>query len=142
MSDHPSTDYSGLEVLSKDECLELLASEPVGRIAFVHEGAPMVLPVNHHVEGWAVLFRTDLGSKLSAAIMERAVAFEVDHYDASDRSGWSVLVTGTATSVDDADEIAELDQLELSPWATGGERVHWVRIQPDEISGRRVRAEG
>lgn len=134
----PSTDYGGLEILDLDECLQLLASEPVGRIAFVHGGAPMVLPVNHRVEGRTVVFRTDIGSKLSAAVMERAVAFEVDSYDDHDRSGWSVLVRGTAVTVDDPGAVAELEGLDLSPWARTGDRVHWVRIHPDEISGRRV----
>lgn len=137
----PTLDHSGLEILSKDECLELLASEPVGRIAFIHEGAPVVLPVNHRVEGRTVVFRTDLGSKLSAAVMERVVAFEVDSYDAATQSGWSVLLRGTAESVDDTDAVAELDRLELTPWAAAGDRQHWVRVHPDEISGRRVHPE-
>lgn len=133
-----ATDRGGLEVLPSDECLQLLASQPVGRVAFIDAGEPVVLPVNHRVDGWAIVFRTDLGGKLRTALLQRPVAFEVDAYDTEARTGWSVLVRGVADIVDDHDTVRRLDELGLSPWATGHDRPYWIRIRPEEISGRRI----
>src|SRR6478735_1772933 len=92
-------DHSGLGVLSTEECLDRLRSARVGRIAFVSDGEPVILPVNHGMDGDVVVFRTDAGSKLIAADDEVPVAFEVDGFDPDRRTGWSVLLRGVATSV-------------------------------------------
>ena len=44
MSDEPSTDRHGLEVIGLDECLTLLASRPYGRLAYFDAGAPSIVP--------------------------------------------------------------------------------------------------
>ncbi len=130
-------DRNEIEVLDQDTCLGLLASEPLGRVAFLEAGAPRILPVNHLVDGRSVVFRSALGAKLDAAERNRAMAFEVDRYDGSQGTGWSVLLTGLAEVVDDADEIARLGELGLRSWAMGPEHdPQWVRIRIEEISGR------
>jgi nitroimidazol reductase NimA-like FMN-containing flavoprotein (pyridoxamine 5'-phosphate oxidase superfamily) len=113
----------------------LLASVPVGRVAFVEAGEPIVLPVNHTVVGHRVAFRTTQGALLHEALMDRSVAFEVDDFVPERRAGWSVLVRGRATLADDE---AELDGLVLDAWADSVERNDWVVILADEISGRRI----
>ena len=127
-------DHSGLEVLSFDECMELLGSQPVGRLAFVEAGAPVILPVNHAVHGLDIVFRTAVGSKLDAALRGSTVAFEVDGWDDLYRSGWSVLVRGRLEEVD-ADEVAGVL---LRPYANQVDRDRYVRILADEITGRRI----
>jgi nitroimidazol reductase NimA-like FMN-containing flavoprotein (pyridoxamine 5'-phosphate oxidase superfamily) len=82
-------DHSGLGVLSNEECLRRLRAARVGRVAFVERGEPVILPVNHGLDGDAVVFLTAPGSKLVAADNELPVAFEVDGYDADRRAGWS-----------------------------------------------------
>ena len=47
-------DHSGLGVLSTRECFDRIAGTPVGRIAFVSNGDPLILPVNHALDGDAV----------------------------------------------------------------------------------------
>jgi nitroimidazol reductase NimA-like FMN-containing flavoprotein (pyridoxamine 5'-phosphate oxidase superfamily) len=133
-----ATDREGLEVLRFQECLELLDTQPVGRIAFVHAGLPVVLPVNHRRDDRTVVFRTAPGSMLDAAMMRHVVAFEVDHYDADARTGWSVVLRGSSDVVTDDDEVARLDRLGLHPWADRADRRDWVRIRPTEVSGRRI----
>ncbi|MDX1620828.1 MAG: pyridoxamine 5'-phosphate oxidase family protein [Nitriliruptorales bacterium] len=132
------TDHSGLEILDVDECLERLASQPVGRIAYIDAGAPIVLPVNHRVEGRQIVFRTTHGSKLAAALMERPVAFEVDSYSEDERTGWSVLVRGRAEVLFDPAESSQVTGPRPQPWADQVQRGWWVRIHPEEISGRRL----
>lgn len=134
----PAVDHGGLEVLSLERCLELLHSVAVGRIAFLSAGGPVILPVNHAVEGRTVVFRTAVGSKLDAAVRAAVVAFEADDYDPAGRTGWSVLVRGVADVVLDRHEIERLEDLGLEAWADGIARDHWIRVRPDEISGRRI----
>lgn len=131
----PSLDHQGLEVLSTDECWALVASSPVGRVAFVEAGDPTILPVNHAVVGHRVVFRTARGALLHEALMDRPVAFEVDDFDPDRRTGWSVLVRGLAALAEDTEELASLA---LDAWADAVERNDWVAILVEEITGRRI----
>jgi nitroimidazol reductase NimA-like FMN-containing flavoprotein (pyridoxamine 5'-phosphate oxidase superfamily) len=47
--------------------LERLQTAPVGRLAFVNAGEPVVFPVNQAVDGVDIVFRTLWGSKLQVA---------------------------------------------------------------------------
>ncbi len=134
----PHLDRNGLEVLGPDECLRLLGSEPVGRLAFVAKGGPTILPVTYVVSHGGVAFRTAAGSKLDVALMGRPVAFEVDGIDRDRRTGWSVVLRGVAEFVEDPDRIAELDERDLHPWSAHAEHGAWVHVRADEISGRRL----
>jgi nitroimidazol reductase NimA-like FMN-containing flavoprotein (pyridoxamine 5'-phosphate oxidase superfamily) len=128
------------EELDRDTCLELLARTPVGRIGFVHKGTVYVLPVNHAVDAGGVVFRTTTGAKLNTALRESGaeVVYEADGWDASARSGWSVLVRGAIAVVSDEVERTRLDRIELRAWTNDRERRAWIRIDPTEITGRRL----
>ncbi|HZR12727.1 MAG TPA: pyridoxamine 5'-phosphate oxidase family protein [Acidimicrobiia bacterium] len=127
-----------LTEIDPDECLRLLREESyVGRLAFVVDGRPLVLPVNYVADGSSVVFVTPSGTKLSALRDGAAVAFEIDQSRALYHTGWSVLVQGLAHEVTDEDEIARLQRGPLRSWAEP-KAGHWVRITIDEISGRRV----
>lgn len=130
---------SRIELISRDECVRLLRTREVGRLAFINNNAADVLPVNYVMDGDAVVFATATGAKLWAA--ERSpVAFEIDDIDPATQSGWSVVVHGVAQLISPADPPAVLDRLAalpLYPWA-GGDKPHLVRIAPTGITGRRV----
>lgn len=138
VSMEPRDAIGRLEELSREECLELLASHEVGRLAVVVEGQPVIFPVNYALDGDIVVFRNDPGTKLTHARLDK-VAFEIDDVDGATREGWSVVVTGTARELTDAlDEVSVREQnLPLRPWATG-DKAHWVRIIAGAISGRRL----
>jgi hypothetical protein len=71
-----------LEVLTREECLRLVATLPVGRIAVNGVGGPPhVVPVNYVLDGDVIVFRTDPGTKLSA-LRKRPVTFQTDLIDA------------------------------------------------------------
>jgi uncharacterized protein len=130
---------SRLQKLTRDECMELLRSQlHLGRVGYVVEGVPVILPVNFMVDGESVVFVTARGSKLSWLSTRSRVAFEVDAGRPLDESGWSVLVHGTAHEVTNPDELEALRQGPLHSWAVSPDE-HWVRISLDEISGRRLR---
>ena len=122
-----------LEELDRDECLRLLATEPVGRVAVARpDGSVLVVPVNFAVDGDTIVFRTGIGTKL-ALLRGRRAAFEVDHVDAAHRTGWSVLVQGTAYEATHW----EVDHVHVHPWVRGKRPQH-VRIVAEEVSGRRL----
>ena len=135
-----AVDRHGLEVLPLAQCLTLLRSRPLGRLAYVDAGSPVIVPVNHLVDGHHVVLRTLAGGKLDTAIMRSPVAFQIDDHDPSRGTGWSVLVKGHAEVVDDDAGIARYAE-QLDSWvvADDAEEVVWVRIVADEISGRRLR---
>jgi uncharacterized protein len=136
---HP-TDRAGLEVLSFEECLRLLAAVPVGRVGLVADGEIVVLPVNHMVDGQDPVFLTGRGSKLSAAEQQNVAAFEADHFDEQSRTGWSVLVTGHAEVIYEEAEIERLSRCGLRPWPSAAQRPVWMRIRALSVTGRRVPA--
>ena len=136
--DDAPTDRHGLEVLPLAQCLALLRSRPLGRLAYLDAGQPNVVPVNHLVQGNGIVMRSLAGGKLDAAIVGQPVAFQLDDHDPARGTGWSVLVRGRAELLDDHDEIVRL-AAELDSWAID-DPTHgtWIRIVGDEISGRRL----
>lgn len=126
--------------LTVPQCVGLLEQHTLGRLAFLAKVGvmPLIIPVNYVVDEDTVVFRSDAGSKLSAAILGAPVAFEVDgDHDEKNQTGWSVVVHGHAEEVTDPIELARLEQLPLAPWAPGA-KAHYVRIRPGEINGRRI----
>jgi nitroimidazol reductase NimA-like FMN-containing flavoprotein (pyridoxamine 5'-phosphate oxidase superfamily) len=127
-----------LEVLTPRTCRELLATAHIGRVAVVVEGHPEVFPVAYALDGDTVVFRTDTGTKLHAAVHWPSVAFEVDEVDLTTGEAWSVLLVGPVTEVSDGTGLRRLRDLDLDSWVPGtGE--HWLCITPDKLTGRRVR---
>jgi nitroimidazol reductase NimA-like FMN-containing flavoprotein (pyridoxamine 5'-phosphate oxidase superfamily) len=97
--------------------------------------------VNYVVDGDRIVVRTNPGTKLDAALRNAVVAFEVDHYDPVAHTGWSVLVTGRATVIDDQTDIAAVKRLPLRAWgAVPADR--FVAISMDLVNGRRIPAGG
>jgi len=138
----PAGAASGPAVLAHGECDELLRKESVGRIGFVVDGWPIVLPVNYTFDGADLVIRTDARSKLAAEThWPVPVVVEVDAPITVFKSGWSVLAHGIATEVRDPDELARLRALRLEPWAAGV-RDHWIRIRVVQMTGRRLSEQG
>lgn len=137
-SGQSAIDRRGLRVLGFDDCLERLGRVPVGRLAFVSAGQPVILPVNHALDGASVVFRTQVGSKLEAATGASSVAYEVDGFDEDAETGWSVVVRGTAELVYEEADTARYEGLGLRSWADPEAAGHWVRVRASEISGREI----
>lgn len=131
------SDHASMEVLSLEECFGLLGYTPVGRIAFLADGAVQIFPINYKVDGERIVFRSPVGSKLDAAEMGRRVTFEADQWDPPTRSGWSVVASGHIREVDDADRLANLEELGLEPWLDHPQ-MNWIEIVVEDISGRRL----
>jgi nitroimidazol reductase NimA-like FMN-containing flavoprotein (pyridoxamine 5'-phosphate oxidase superfamily) len=129
-----SSDTPVFEVLTVEDCLELAATVPIGRLAVSEsDGPPHVVPVNFLLDGDVIVFRSDVGTKFRL-LRGVAVTFEVDSLDPFTHTGWSVIFQGPAYEASHW----ETDHLELEPWVPGS-KAHWVRILPALISGRRIR---
>jgi nitroimidazol reductase NimA-like FMN-containing flavoprotein (pyridoxamine 5'-phosphate oxidase superfamily) len=124
-----------VEVLGRDECLHLVTTVPVGRVAVAGPGeAPLVVPVTFLLVDGRIVFRTDFGTVFRRAVLsEGPVSFQVDAIDVSTRTGWSVLVEAVASEVDGWDTSA----LPLTPWAAGTKDL-WVQLEPRSVTGRRL----
>jgi nitroimidazol reductase NimA-like FMN-containing flavoprotein (pyridoxamine 5'-phosphate oxidase superfamily) len=125
-----------LHDLDRGTCLDLLASQKVGRLVLTG-GQTTVAPVNFVVAGGAIVIRADARSHGSPPA-GTAAAFEIDAFDVSEESGWSVVVRGrlediTDTAMDDADL-----QERLRTWAPGP-KDRWLRVTIDDVSGRWLR---
>jgi uncharacterized protein len=124
--------------IERSECLDLLRAAPYVRIGFLVNGAPMVLPVNVLWHEDALFLRTSAGSKLGSAASGGPVAIEADAGDAERRVAWSVVVHGDASIVTDPALEESLLSRTFEPWALPDVRPFWIRIDPEEISGRRI----
>lgn len=122
--------------LTVDQCLRLLGTQVLGRLVYVVDGTPEIRPVNYTMHQGSVVFRTGYGGILEQ-VHRRPVTFEADHADRATRTGWSVIVRGTAEEVWRTTELEIVRDSGLRPWAPGP-RDHYVRIVSRSISGRRV----
>jgi hypothetical protein len=126
--------------LSVTESWTLLRQAVVGRLAVIVDDRPEIFPVNHLVDHGSVVFRTAAGTKLAGAA-GHSVAYEVDGYDVERASAWSVVVQGNAQEVNRLYDVLDMVGLPLFPWHSTP-KPHFIRIEPDSISGRRFEVTG
>ncbi len=127
-----------LEVLDEDECLALLPTASIGRIAFTEGALPAIQPVSFTVDGPEILIPTQPGSKVAVASRGAVVAFEVDDFDVPARTGWNVTVVGPSRLIDDAGAVRALDRLGARPWAPTDEHCY-IAVRISLVRGRRLR---
>lgn len=123
--------------LPPEECWQRVrtATPQVGRLGFLLDQHPIVLPVNYAVDGEAVVVRFS-GDTVFDDAANRRVAFEVDDVDEVWERGWSVLIQGQAREVVNEEEVARMATLPLRAWAAS-DRVLFLRIDARHgISGR------
>lgn len=137
---HRLDDHGGMEVLTERDCFALLEQAHFGRLGLSVGALPTILPVNFALLGRDPVFRTDAGTKLEAATNGHVLCLEIDDVDTLMRDGWSVVVTGRASVIEDQDELAAARQLPLQPWV--GKGSSYVRIRASMVSGRRLRPMG
>src|ERR1700683_1951588 len=101
------------------------------------------MPVNYRLYEGTIVFRTaqdsatDEDLRTGIANAKFKVAFEIDYFDTAARTGWSVLIQGSAHHVEAEAERAAVAGAGVDPWA-GGDRQLFLRIIPTRVTGRRV----
>jgi nitroimidazol reductase NimA-like FMN-containing flavoprotein (pyridoxamine 5'-phosphate oxidase superfamily) len=126
-----------LRELDEEECLQLLGTAVIGRLAFTEGSLPAIQPVHFALLGRHVVIPTRPGSKVAAAAANAVVAFEVDDFDPDRRTGWSVTVVGPSRVLTRADEIESLEALGLAPWASTPDRCY-IDVRASILRGRRL----
>lgn len=127
--------------LAADQCLELLRHEEVARVAMCTPIGPRILPVNYTVHGDSVFFRTMPYSLLGTYGRESELAMEVDRLDYDAHDGWSLVVLGRASMVEESERLREIRVgWDPDPWV-GGRRYLYLQLRIREITGRRLLAE-
>jgi uncharacterized protein len=130
-------DPNGLEMLSEKDCLQLLRSAAIGRLALSVRALPVVLPVTFVLLPDAILVCTGAETRFDQACDQAVVAFEVDGFDPATQTGWSVLVQGTATVLTAPAELHEATRVGLTPWGNP-HADSFVKVGLDLVTGRRL----
>lgn len=112
-----------------------MRDDEVGRLAVSIANHPDIFPINYVVDGGSIVFRTAEGTKLAAAVLGSAVAFEIDGYDAESGRASSVVVKGHAVEIENMFDLFDAHDLPLFPW-NAAPKNRFVRIIPTEVSGR------
>lgn len=135
-------DLRRLTELTRAQAMHLLASVPLGRIVFTHRALPAIRPVNHIVDGDDIIVRTHPGAAIVSAADQATgvvVAYEGDDISAVTRTGWTVIVTGTARLAHDPADTARYAPL-LRPWVAG-DMSQLIRIRADIVTGYALEAD-
>lgn len=114
-----------------------MAGEGIGRVVLNAKRIPVAFPVNLAVLDEDVVFVTDPGTKLSAAMRGDVVTVEADHVDRMYHTGWSVLVTGMAELVTDPELRKSALRALGSSWVAK-RKPTVVRVLATLVSGRRI----
>ncbi len=123
--------------LSQDQCWELLGRKTVGRLAVSITNHPDIFPVNYRVSDKKIVIKTAEGQKLAAAVLGTSVAFEVDALDDATRTGWSIVVKGTAEEPRRLEDYLSAEDLNIEPWAQG-DKSRYIVIVPSRVTGREI----
>jgi uncharacterized protein len=127
-----------IRLLCRDECLDLLATVPIGRVAVSVGALPAIFPINFELDDDGVLFGAMADSRLAKATHGNIVAFQADAYDPIERSGWSVLGVGPATRLSSTNDPRHVYRSIPEPWTMGEAPEHLMRIELGQLSGHRI----
>ena len=119
-------------------CERLLGEHTVGRVAWNAPDGPELVPINYAYYNKTIVFRTVPDGVLSQLARRTSVAFEIDGLDEEARTGWSVVVRGSAERVMQDFNLVELwTKAGPVPWAAGNRTLH-IAISPRTITGREL----
>ncbi|MFD1146742.1 pyridoxamine 5'-phosphate oxidase family protein [Saccharothrix hoggarensis] len=129
-------DSAGLQVLSREECLELLGTAAVGRLVYTDQALPVVHPVVFLLDGECVVLRVPDGSATLVA-RDTIVAFQIDDVAPDLSCGWSVMAVGHVTEAEEPARLARLRELPLASRGHGrGD--HYLVVDLEVLTGRRI----
>lgn len=145
MADHDDGRRAGQRMSARDldpaawlpaeRCRHLLSAARVSRVAFVDEGRPRIVVLNHVVDGTDVLFQTSADTSLARLTAHGAAipaTVEADSASIATHAGWSIIASGRMSRTTEVD-VHHLPE----PWRPEAVGV-LLRLEIDEIHGRIV----
>ena len=90
-----------IQELAREECLEVLARNTLGRLACVQDGQPYIVPVSFNLDGTHIYGFATVGQKIHWMRANPLVCLEVE--EITDRRQWTtVLVFGSYEELTDS----------------------------------------
>jgi uncharacterized protein len=123
-----------LHELDRTECLALLATSNLGRLALTRRALPRIVPARYLVHNDRVVIHLSTGLDDVGWIDGEVVALQVSAFDEDQTHGWSVSVTGRAHGTPNP---TRTDELPAAPWIPhgGGDL---ITLSTDVIWGERL----
>ena len=120
--------------IPRHECVDLISSEPVGRICILEHGVPIAFPVNYKVTGepagdLGIVMRT--APQTAIGRYRGTASLEVDRIDLAEGRAWSVIVRGHLRPL-----LGETGPVDPEPLIRT-ERSRWMMLDVSAVSGRR-----
>lgn len=100
--------------LAVEECLMLLRTKRIGRIAYTDRALPAIGLVSYGIVNGTVQLRSV--EALSVALRDAVIAFQADDLDSASGEGWSVTCVGKAVIVPGLTDVLVLDPTLVSGW--------------------------
>ena len=133
-----STDRLGITILEANTCWELLRSSEVGRLAISIGNHPDIFPVNFVVDHGTVVFRPPRAPSSPRpcwASLWRSKSTATTPRPVRRGASWSRAAPG---EIERMQNVFDALDLPLFPWHAAPKH-RFVRIEPDDLSGRRFR---
>lgn len=130
-----------LDVLTEEECWDLLRGARLGRLVYTDGALPAVVPVSYAVVGEDLVLAVTSDTKVAAASRGEIVALQIDDADGPSRTGWSVTAVGPSRRLADTHLAAALAADGLVPWSPTLLATH-VAIHVRLLTGRRLSRTG
>ncbi len=124
--------------LSREACLDVLASHSLGRLAVSAHALPAIVPINYSLRGDVIIFRALDNGMVARACDGSVVAFQVDNLGRDLSTEWSVLVVGLAALIASSDALRSLPLPAVSAPGRGPDQ--FVGITIGQISGSPIGA--
>ena len=123
------------ERLSHQDCLALLASGGLGRLAFSERALPAIAAVQFAVDGETLVLRVEAGAEWAATQRHAIVAFQTDHGDPFEADSWTVTAVGRLVPIS-----ASADTNKLSApraWRSPSPDDTFLRLDVQVLEGTR-----
>ena len=120
--------------LSHVECWKVLGDSGIGHLALRSQPVGVdIMPINYLITNRQLFFRSAPSTKLEDLVQHPHVAVQVEQLQ--DGSWFSVVLKGQATRLASDEDIERSGILDLIPTQLG-DKLNYVRVIPDTISGR------
>ncbi|NRP73918.1 hypothetical protein ILFOPFJJ_04839 [Ensifer psoraleae] len=107
--------------MSEQECVALVASGRLGRLACCREGRPYIVPIQYALAGKCLYGFSMLGQKIEWMRANPCVCIEVDEFSGQDQ--WkSVVITGRYQELPDTEQ---WHRERLHAWSLLEKHVNW-----------------
>lgn len=123
--------------LDEAECHALLSDGHIGRLGYTRDALPAIQPVTYRCHDGEVVIPSLPCSDYLSATRGAIVAFQVDAYDDSERTGWSINVIGPARRVEDPAQVLVCDRLDW-PHPTTVPGLSYVAVRIGLVRGWRT----